>query len=359
MSDLTEESKAEALSRLLEIARASANEEQLKIGTEDVLKQLCEQRDVFWNSYTYEHSFNSGKRRIDAVHGSTVIEYEPPRSFRKTENAQLRHARAQAEEYTQLLALEEGRALEEYSMIAWDGETITFGRLSSNDAIWEPARPFDALCLERLLDYIADGGRPLVSPLLLKQLIGPDTQVGHKLLPALFNAIVHAKKSPTASRTKLIYTEWVRLFGQVDGTETERLARYLEESSRQHGVRYIDDPQAYVFALSTYIALVAKVCAVYSLAAQSEMVSKPSPSPKSFLKDVEEGDYFRMYGIENMLGTDFFSWYLGDDITDDLNPSLGMLLERLRTIDFDVTRKNPESVRDLFKGLYMGFIPAP
>ena len=46
-----------------------------------------------------------------------------------------------------------------------------------------------------------------------------------------------------------------------------------------------------------------------------------------------------MYGIENMLGTDFFSWYLGDDITDDLTHPLGTLLERLRTIDFDVTRK--------------------
>lgn len=359
MSELTGEEKAKSLSEILEVTRASMNEEQLKIGCEEVLKRLCERREVFWNSYTYEHSFNSGKRRIDAVHGSTIIEYEPPRSFHGTDNAQLRHARAQAEEYTELLALEEGRSIEEYSLIAWDGETITFGRSSLEGFVWESARPFDELCLNRLLNCIADGGRPLVSPLLLKQFIGPDTEVGRELLPSLFNAIVRAKCSSKASRTNLIYTEWVRLFGQVDGTETERLARYLEDSSRRHGVDYTADPQAYVFALSTYIALVAKVCAVYSLAAQSEVVSNPSPSPKAFLKNVEEGDYFRMYGIENMLGTDFFSWYLGDDITDDLTHPLGTLLERLRTIDFDVTRKNPKSVRDLFKGLYMGFTPAP
>ena len=359
MSELTREEKSKYLSEILEVTRASMNEEQLKNGCEEILKRLCEGQGIFWNSYTYEHSFNSGKRRIDAVHGSTIIEYEPPRSFHGTENAQLRHARAQAEEYTELLAFEEGRSIEEYSLIAWDGETIAFGRFSLEDFVLESARPFDELCLDRLLNYIADGGRPLVSPLLLKQFIGPDTEVGRELLPSLFNAIVQAKCSGKASRTKLIYTEWVRLFGQVDGTETERLARYLEESSRRHGVDYKADPQAYVFALSTYIALVAKVCAVYSLAAQSEAVLNPSPSPKSFLKNVEEGDYFRMYGIENMLGTDFFSWYLGDDITDDLTHPLGMLLERLRTIDFDVTRKNPKSVRDLFKGLYMGFTPAP
>lgn len=193
--------------------------------------------------------------------------------------------------------------------------------------------------------------------MLLKQFIGPNTKVGQELLPALFNAIVRAKRADAASRTKLIYTEWARLFGQVDGTETERLSRYLEESSTQHGIGYTEDPQAYVFALSTYIAIVAKVCAVYSLAAKSDPAFCPSLSPISFLKDVEEGDCFRMYGIENMLGTDFFSWYLGDDIADDLSRPLGMLLERLRTIDFDVTRKSPESVRDLFKGLYMGFTP--
>ena len=51
--------------------------------------------------------------------------------------------------------------------------------------------------------------------------------------------------------------------------------------------------------------------------------------------------------------------YLGDDVTEELEQPLGLLLERLRTIDFDVAKKSPESVRDLFKGLYMGFTPAP
>lgn len=60
-----------------------------------------------------------------------------------------------------------------------------------------------------------------------------------------------------------------------------------------------------------------------------------------------------------MLGSDFFSWYLGDDVTEELDEPLGLLLERLRTIDFDVEKKDPRSVRDLFKGLYMSFTPAP
>lgn len=356
---LTSEETTEIVGVLLDAAHVSENEEQFKIKAEGILERLCESRGVFWNSYTYEHSFKSAGRRVDAVHGSTIIEYEPPCSFNSTENSQLRHARKQAEEYAELLSEEEGRDIGKYSLVAWDGETITFGCTSGNQFIWEPARAFDGLCLNRLLTLIADGGRPLVSPMLLKQFIGPDTEVGRRLLPALFHAIRQAKTSASTTRTKLIYIEWARLFGQVDGVETERLARYLENASRSHGVDYTAAPQAYVFALSTYIALVAKTCAVYALASQSDDVIAPSPVPRAFLKNIESGEYFRMFGIENMLGTDFFSWYLGDDVAEELDQPLGLLLERLRTLDFDVAKKSPKSVRDLFKGLYMEFTPAP
>lgn len=356
---LTPEETTEIVGVLLDAAHISENEEQFKIKAEGILERLCGSRNIFWNSYTYEHSFKSGSKRVDAVHGSTIIEYEPPCSFNSSENAQLRHARIQAEEYAELLSEEEGRHINKYSLVAWDGETITFGWRSEERFTWEPARTFDGLCLNRLLSLIADGGRPLVSPMLLKQFIGPDTEVGRRLLPALFHAIRRAQTSDLTTRTKLIYTEWARLFGQVDGVETEQLVHYLKNASRSHGIDYTAAPQAYVFALNTYIALVAKTCAVYALASQSEDVITSPPAPRAFLKNIESGEYFELFGIENMLGTDFFSWYLGDDVTEELDQPLGLLLERLRTIDFDVAKKSPKSVRDLFKGLYMGFTPAP
>lgn len=343
---------------LLHAARFSENEEQFKIAAENILNVLCEKNGVFWNPYSYEHSFSVKKRRIDAVHGSTVLEYEPPRSFKKTVNSQLRHARQQAEEYARLLSDEEGRSLERYSLVAWDGESITFGAASGQAFHWEPVRDFDALCLKRLLNLIADGGRPLVSPTLINQFAGPETDIGRRLLPVLFRAIIKAQNAPS-SRTHLIYAEWLRLFGQVDGTQTERLIEHLGEISRSHDTNYGKAPQAYFFALSTYIALVAKVCAVYALASQSTDVKFPVQDAKVFLRNVEDGGSFRQYGIENMLGSDFFSWYLGDDVSEDLSRPLGELLERLRTFDFNIEKKSADSVRDLFKGLYMEFIPSP
>lgn len=349
----------EATATILESARICENEEQLKINSERVLENLCRAHHIYWDSFTYEHSFNSGSRRVDVIHGSTVIEYEPPNSFKGSENSRLICARKQAEEYTSLLSEEEGRSIRRYSLVVWDGETISFGEPIDNGFSWEPARHFDELCLNRLMLLIKEGGRPLVSPKFLKQLVGPDTEVGRCLLPELFRVVREAQRAEDDSRTKLIYSEWSRLFGQVDGTEAGRLPEYLRDTSRDHDVDYCNDPQAYMFALNTYIAVVAKICAVYALAAQSDETISPQDSPRRFLENVENGDYFRLFGIENMLGTDFFSWYLGEDVPDTIDRPLGCLIERLRTVDFDVTQKKPESVRDLFKGLYMGFTPAP
>ena len=341
--------------KLFEIVQLSANEEQFKIGSEDILKTLCDLGEIQWNPYSYELSFKAGSRRLDAVHGTTIIEYEPPKSFACSENAQLRHARLQAEEYASLLSEEEGRAISAYCLVAWDGESITFGHSNGENFIWEPVRKFNEACLQRLIAMIAEGGRPLVTPIVLKQFVGTETEVGQLLIPKLFDAICNARQE---SRTHLIFTEWSRLFDQVEGITTNRLDVYFKDISHIHRKDYTENPKAYFFALNTYIAIVAKVCAVYALASQASEVLNPVANPITFLKSIEEGEYFRMFGIENMLGTDFFSWYLGSDVTVDLTQSVAVLLEKLRLIDFDTTRKNPKSVRDLFKGLYMSFTPA-
>lgn len=64
-----------------------------------------------------------------------------------------------------------------------------------------------------------------------------------------------------------------------------------------HQIDYAKAPKAYFFALNTYIAVVAKVCAVYALASRSPEVLHPSPDPILFLKSIEEGEYFRQFGI--------------------------------------------------------------
>ncbi len=347
----------EAASEIIRSATLASNEEQFKVEAERILRILCLERGIHWNPYTLEHSFLSGSRRLDVVHGATLIEYEPPRSFNRIENHQLRHAQLQAEEYTRLLADEEGRDLLEYTVVAWDGLSISFGVFEENSIVWEPLQEFDANTLLRLVTSIEQGGLPLVSPLLLRQFVGPDTEVGGLLIPKLFSAIVSAVESESMTRTKLIYSEWSRLFGQVDGVESGRLSEYLRASSVRHGVSYHNNPQAYVFALSTYIAVVAKISAAFALLTRDSIAVNFGLDTHEFLVNLEEGDYFQQRGIRNMLSTDFFSWYLGSDVDASVFEGFGSLLERLRNINFDVSKKSPSSVRDLFKGLYMEFTP--
>lgn len=348
-----------ASSEILEIAQIAKNEEQLKIGIESVLKELCIFYGIGWNPYTYEYKLNSKNRKIDAIHGSIIIEYEFPRSFNKQDSLKLRHAKLQAEEYSELLSEEEGRYIEQYTLVVWDGETICFGYNRDNVFIWEKYQDFSKISLIRLMDLISNSGKPLVSPLLLKETIGPETDVGKALLPVLYKSVIKAKESCLTTKTKLIYTEWARLFGQVDGADTDRISKYLHTASKLHNTKYEYDPQSYLFALNTYIALIAKLCAVYALTETHNDENKNIDNIKDYLLNIEKGNVFKNYGIENLITTDFFSWYLEDDVVDDLSEPLKLLIEKLNTIDFNVTIKKPQSIRDLFKGLYMKFTPAP
>lgn len=58
-----------------------------------------------------------------------------------------------------------------------------------------------------------------------------------------------------------------------------------------------------------------------------------------------------------MLNGDFFAWYLDDPNWFNFESPMNQIIMRLSQISFDVTRKSAASVRDLFKGLYMSFVP--
>jgi len=124
-------------------------------------------------------------------------------------------------EYTDLVQAEEGRALGEYVLVAWDGAHIDFGAWDGQEYVWGGIQPFDKSAASRLLGHLRDDGTPLVHPLLLSERVGPTSTVGVMLLPALFDALHAAKESPTTSKTMLLFTEWKRLFGQVVGETSD------------------------------------------------------------------------------------------------------------------------------------------
>lgn len=337
---------------------ASQNETQLRHELENQLEVACGSLSIPWTPFQLDRSLKMGKNTkfVDVAHGAVIIEYEPPKSFSGKMGAKLAHAQHQAEEYAELLSVEEGRLIEEYVLVAWDGSHISFGRMGVTGPTWESLVSCDQLALERLLSELQQNGTPLVHPLLLAELVGPGTSHGISLVPKFFQAI-QAAKSAGGNKTCLLFMEWSRLFGQVIGIQSDSLKQFLAKQSAVHGVRYDLDPAAFLFALNTYIALLAKLVAGCSLPNASQDILDGSVPVKTRLTELESGRLFEHAGIINMLNGDFFSWYIDDASSSMFETDLDRLITRLAGINYDISKKNPATTRDLFKGIYQTFVP--
>jgi hypothetical protein len=341
-------------------AEVSKNEAQLRHALENALEQACLELSIPWTPFQLERALKAnGKptKFADVAHGAVVVEYEPPKSFGGRAGSKAKHARLQAEEYAELISAEEGRELQEYVLVAWDGSHITFGRFDGAVASWEDVVVFDRTSAGRLLTALGDNGSPLVHPQLLQVLVGPDSEYGTALIPELYAGICKAEASLTTTKTKMLFSEWRRLFSQVVGFQPEPMKRLLARQEISHDQPYQDNPAAYLFALNTYIAIIAKVVAACALPRASQNILESDVPVMERLRVVETGELFEHAGILNMLSGDFFSWYFDDSDWLRYEPHLNAMLGRLSGIDFTISKKHADTTRDLFKGIYERFIP--
>jgi hypothetical protein len=352
---------AEALVSDVTTATANANNEStLRHNIEISLNNRCKDLDIKMLSFQFDltlHTPNAHNPRfVDVAHGAVVIEYEPPNSFGGREGANLQHAQNQAAEYALLLHHEEGRSLEEYVLIAWDGRHICFGRYHDTTAAWGRLERFNIAAASRILLNLTDNGIPLVNPQLLSAIVGPESVLGAELIPKFFQAILDATDIRT-NKTNLLFTEWRRLFGQVVGIQSEHLQNLLDRQGDAHHQPYSENPAAYLFALNTYIALVAKLVAALSIPNSSQDLKDANVPIEIRISKLESGTLFADAGVLNMLVGDFFTWYRDDPSWNNYAHSIETLITHLSTINYDITKKSRESTRDLFKGIYQSFVP--
>ncbi|MDR3299566.1 MAG: N-6 DNA methylase [Candidatus Accumulibacter sp.] len=338
----------------------SPNEASLRHELEKALEEACLSMLVAWSPFRLDLTLPTAdprrKRFADVAHGAVIIEYEPPKSLGRSERA-ANHAKAQAEEYANLLSAEEGRSVSDYRLIIWDGSHIAFGELQSEGAHWSLLTSFGKAEAMRLLGALQHDGVPLVHPLLLADMAGPESPLGMNLIPKLFQAILAAEQNARTSKSKLLFFEWRRLFGQAVGIQTDSLRQLLDRQSAVHGQDYGKNIAAYLFALNTFVAIVAKLVAAMALEGAAEDICDSATPIQERLQVLESGELFANAGVVNMLNGDFFSWYLDDDAWNDFAPGIETLIAALANINFDISRKNPDATRDLFKGLYQSFVP--
>ncbi len=342
------------VAKVIEVTNGITDEANLRHELEKALEVCCKNLEIPWTPFQWERRVSH--QFVDAVHGAIIIEYEASKSFRGSVGSKLLHAREQAEGYARLLSVEEGRLLTEYILVAWDGSHIDFGRFTEEVPGWEPLTPFDVSTAQRLVTYLETNGMPLVHPQLLSSLVGSGSSFGSKLIPSFFDAIEASSKHQ--NKTLLLFAEWKRLFGQVIGIQSGRFKDLLREQGNVHQRKYEDDIPAYLFALNTYIALIAKLVAALSLPGSSQNIADTTTRIKGRIEALETGRLFIDAGISNMLAGDFFSWYVDDIHWGSFSTEIEGLVQKLSMIDFDVSKKSPDSTRDLFKGIYQVFVPA-
>lgn len=346
--------QAQALAtKAIEVTNSVTDEANLRHELENALETGCNNLGIPWTPFQWERRVSH--RFVDVVHGAIIIEYEAPKSFRGSVGRKLLHAREQAEGYARLLSKEEGRPLAEYILVAWDGSHINFGRFTEGGPDWERLLAFSTPTAQRLLAYLKTNGVPLVHPQLLSSLVGPGSSSGSRLIPFFFDAIVVSSKHQ--NKTQLLFAEWKRLFGQVLGVQSDRAKDLLREQGAVHHRKYEEDIPAYLFALNTYIALIAKLVAALALPNSSQNIADSTTPIKGRLKALETGRLFVDAGISNMLSGDFFSWYVDDVHWEAFSTEIDSLVQKLGMIEFDVSKKSPDSTRDLFKGIYQVFVP--
>ncbi|WP_339541181.1 N-6 DNA methylase [Pseudomonas sp. RA_5y_Pfl1_P24] len=348
------------VSKVISASEAASNEAQLRHELESALKIACEAKGIPWTPFQLERALKeTGKstKFADVAHGAVVIEYEPPKSFAGRFNSKAKHARSQAEEYAVLISAEEGRVLEEYVLVIWDGLHINFGRFEGGAPHWDRVIDFDINAANCLLAFLERDGRPLVHPQLLQTLVGPDSDYGVSLIPALYESVCRAESISRTSKTNMLFTEWRRLFSQVVGFQPANMKALLARQEISHDQPYEENPAAYLFALNTYIAIIAKVVTACTLPSPSQNVLDSSVPVFDRLRVIETGELFEHSGILNMLSGDFFDWYLDDCAWPRFSSSLEALLGALAGVDFTIAKKNPNTTRDLFKGIYERFIP--
>jgi N-6 DNA Methylase len=348
----------------LEAAAGAPNDANLRHEIELAIRRECRALGLPYAPFHLEVAMGGDRKGVafaDVVHGAIIMEYSAPGSFKGGRStAKVATAKRQAEEYAERMARDEGRSLTSYTMVVWDGLHIAFGSPSPATPAWDRIVAFDSSAAQRLLQLIGRDGRPMVHPKLLREMLGPESRIGAALIPSLFEAVVHAqegRRSAPQTKTALLFLEWRRLFGQAVGIPTDRLQAFVRRHSETHKVHYESKIPCYLFALHTYIALVAKLVAALALPVTTQDIRDTAVSIRERVRVVEDGTIFSSAGVVNMLAGDFFSWVVDDPGWKSISEPLEDLLESLAQLSFDMTKKRPDSVRDLFKGIYEQFVP--
>lgn len=184
----------------------------------------------------------------------------------------------------------------------------------------------------------------------------------------LFRCLFNVKKVSINKRTKLLYSEWEKMFKLSEADNETRVANAEVISRRRAmsdllGTNVNDAKTEYeaLFALHTTYSIIIKLISVNACKDFSEAgikidfikLSKLSAinDIHEFLSSVENGKIYRSFGITNMIQGDFFSWYLKESLPEDfysIIKNLFVLMSKYQNFSLK-TFKTKDYLRELYE----------
>jgi len=342
-------------------AENARNEADLVAAVERLLERFAKNFDVTLH-HERERTLING--RADAVYNRFVIEYEPPRSLRKSNAyASNRHAIEQVKQYMEGLERLDRHLKERLAGVALDGGFYIFVRF--RDGRWrvDDPLPVDAHSTETFLRYLLSLSTELaLTPDNLVRDFGENSNVARRVVPALYSAL----KETDHPKVHTLFRQWQRQFREVSGydpsgrqLDPKKLARSFAVQDKQPDIEQL------FFCIHTYYGMFIKLLALqvahYYLMPKvgsglAQVASYESKKLRDYLEELERGGLFAQLGIRNFLEGDFFGWPL--DIWDDaLDAAFRRLIGDLANYSLVTLDVDPEETRDLLKNLYQNLMP--
>lgn len=301
------------------------------------------------------------QNRIDSRFCNIITEYK--KDIRKDYEANC----DQLVKYMVNTAANEQECIDKYYGILTDGKRITFIHYKDGIKILSNIQELNTRMMKEVIRiYISLGGKEFSAPQLVKDFsIDNTSSVSLSLAKYFYEKLIE--------KDEIIVAEWENLFrlGGHNDNNMSSIKSRKKVLSQYFSIdeNCVDETKA-LFALQTVYSIILKLIA-YNVVAEihfknnafkidyNEIKQIESDALKRRIRDIDTGDVFTQLGFSNLLESDFFSWYLEDDIWDS---GMANLLKELMGIlsEYDVGQRlfeNKNNASDFFRELYQSIIP--
>jgi SAM-dependent methyltransferase len=357
-------SEAEAIAaQMSDIAVGAESEEDVRHECNKLIDSFIDKAKL---NIKGRHEYEIGGGFLDSKYSGVLLEYKYPKGAGKIgtglDSAGTKKVVEQLQNRFVAFKAKENQPFEKLLGVGLDAAQIIFVRRRGNDWDVETPKAITRYTIERLLRAIVSLGAQGFSftPNQLAVHFGSESPLAQEGVRKLYKTL----HSTSSKKTKVFFTQWKLLFGEVCGYDLNKSNDKLKKLSH-HYVLLDAKPAELLFAVHSFYAifmkfLAAQIASSFNKIATSVLkkcsTAASSARLRKEMQALEEGGIWSDLGITNFLEGDIFSWYLSS-WNEDVAAVIKAIVTRLDEYDPRTLSVDTADSRDLLKQLYQHLFP--